>query len=443
MIPKQRLRLFLLAWLLLFLGGCANAQVRSLTILHVNDLHAHLLPDANQRGGFAQLAAVLRQQTAGCASCLILNGGDLVQGTPVSTIFQGLPIFELANLLQFDASVIGNHEFDYGWEKIPEFMEASEFPDLAANIVDDQGRLLAERPYLILPVNGIRVAVVGALTANLPHLITSDSQGPWRVLPVVETVRRYAQEIIGQSDLIVVLGHLEEDEEEALLREVPEIAVVISGHRHAGLEDARKVDGRVMVRVKAYGEEVGRLDLEVDVPKKAVVSSSWRTIPIFPGAIPPAEDVGRAVAVWEDKVSAIVDVPIATAKRALYERAELQPLLERAMAEEVGTDLAFVNIGGIRDFLPEGTILARHIWNIMPFDNKVVIGRFRGNQLPPAITSRYAVEPDREYSLATFDFVATNQRAELGVSGLQFPTLTDHLARDLFIEWFKKQKVIE
>ena len=437
------LRMILLGWLLLAHTNCASAQLRSLTILHTNDLHAHLLPDANQRGGFAQIAAILRRETAGCTSCLVLNAGDLVQGTPVSTLYQGLPIFELANLLRFDASVIGNHEFDYGWDKIPEFMAAAQFPNLAANIVDERGRLLADRDYLILPVNGIRVAIIGALTADLPNLTTPDLQGPWRALPVVETVRQTVRKVQPDSDLILVLGHLTGEEEDALLREVPEVAAVISGHTHAGLAAPKQRDGRLVVRVKAYGEEIGRLDLEVDVQKKAVAKSSWKTIPVIPGADAPAEDVARAVAIWEDKVSKLVDVPIATAQRAYYTREELQPLLERALVEEMGTDLAFVNIGGIRDFLPAGTVLARHVWNIMPFDNKVVIGTFRGRQLPPAITTRYPVQPTREYTLATFDFVATNQGAELGVTGLQFPENTNRLARDVFLDWFKKQKLIE
>jgi hypothetical protein len=79
----------------------------------------------------------------------------------------------------------------------------------------------------------------------------------------------------------------------------------------------------------------------------------------------------------------------------------------------------------------------------MPFDNMVVIGTFRGRDLPAAVTSRYAVEPEREYTLATFDFVAANQRAELGVTGLRFPMETGRLAREVFIDWFRKQKVIE
>ena len=144
----------------------AEAQVRPLTILHTNDLHAHLLPDSKQQGGFAQIAAILRRETEGCQACLILNGGDLVQGTPVSTIHRGVPIYELANLLRFDASVLGNHEFDYGWQKIGEFIRAAQFPLVAANVADEQGRLLTPQPYVILTAGGtggIRVAVIGAL----------------------------------------------------------------------------------------------------------------------------------------------------------------------------------------------------------------------------------------------------------------------------------------
>lgn len=422
----------------------AEAQVRPLTILHTNDLHAHLLPDSKQQGGFAQIAAILRRETDGCQACLVLNGGDLVQGTPVSTIYQGVPIYDLANLLGFDASVLGNHEFDYGWQKIGEFIRTARFPVVAANVADEQGRLLAPQPYVILTAGGtggIRVAVIGALTADLPNLTTPDRYGPWRALPVAETVARYAREVREKSDLIVVLGHLTPEEEEAILREVPEVAAVISGHPHDGLEVPREVDGRVAVRMKANGVEVGRLDLEVDMAHKTVAHSSWKRIPVNAES-GRAEDVARAVEQWESKVRRIVDVRIGTAKRE-FTREQLKPVIEQAMAEELGTDLAFWNLGGVRDILPKGTILARHIWNIMPFDNRLLIGRFKGSQLPSSITSGRAIDPDREYTLAVSDFVATNQQAEMGASGLQFLQQTNRVDRDVLMDWIRKKKVLE
>ena len=435
----------LLSFLLLASLACAKAQVRPLTILHTNDLHAHLLPDAKQQGGFAQLAAVLRRETEGCQACLVLNGGDLVQGTPVSTIYQGVPIYELANRLRFDASVLGNHEFDYGWQKIGEFIRTARFPVVAANVADEQGRLLAPQPYVILTAGGtggIRVAVIGALTADLPNLTTPDRTGPWRALPVAETVARYAREVRDKSDLIVVLGHLTPEEEEAILREVPEVAAVISGHPHDGLEVPREVDGRMAVRMKAYGVEVGRLDLEVDMARKTVAHSSWKRIPVNAESASPSEDMALAVEQWESKVRQIVDVPIGTAQRD-FTRAELKPVIEQAMAEELGTDLAFWNLGGVRDTLPAGTILARQVWNIMPFDNRLLIGRFKGSQLPSSVTLGRSIDPDREYTLAVSDFVATNQQAEMGVSGLQFPEQTNRVDRDVVMDWIRKKKVLE
>ena len=112
---------FLLLSLILCLAPVA-AQVKPLTILHSNDLHAHLMPDDRDNGGFARLATEVRRQKAQCAACLYLNAGDLVQGTPVSTLFHGSPIYEIANLLGLDASTLGNHEFDYGWRRTQEFI---------------------------------------------------------------------------------------------------------------------------------------------------------------------------------------------------------------------------------------------------------------------------------------------------------------------------------
>src|ERR1700730_7110333 len=100
-----------------------RAEIRSLTILHTNDLHARLLPLENGHGGFAYLAAVIRRERANCSDCIVLNAGDLLQGTPVSTIFHGRPVYQIGNLLGSDAATLGNHEFDYGWQQARTFMD--------------------------------------------------------------------------------------------------------------------------------------------------------------------------------------------------------------------------------------------------------------------------------------------------------------------------------
>jgi len=427
----------LVAALVICCGGCAQGESRSLTILHVNDLHARFLPDEEGRGGFAELATAIRREREKSPGALVLNAGDLVQGTPVSSIYEGVPCYEVASAMGFDAATLGNHEFDYTWRKIPEFFRAASFPIVCANVVRERGELLAPRPYVILRANGVRVGVIGALMEHLELLTKARQRGPWRVLPVVETVRRYVWALREKTDLIVVLGHLFAEEEDQLLREVPEVSLVVSGHNHGGLRRPKNVDGRLCVRVLAYGAELGRLDLKVDVPGKRIASYEWRRIPIDRNRYPPDAAVAALVRNWEARVSALVDVPIGVAERRLG-RSEVKKLIEEAMAEAVAADIAYTNFTGIRDLLPPGRILVRQVWKILPFGNRIVYGKVKGSQIPAEATGGRRVEPGRDYILATNDFVAEQWRRSGG------PALekTGPLVREAFIDFIKEKKVL-
>jgi 5'-nucleotidase/UDP-sugar diphosphatase len=429
----------------LFTALCTalSADIRTLTILHVNDLHARMLPLENKHGGFAYLAAMVRRERAGCKDCIFLNAGDVAQGSPVSTIFHGLPVFEVANLLGLDAGTLGNHDFDYGWMQARKFLEVSKYPIVSSNVVGADGQLLDPKAYVILNVNGLRVAVIGAMTDSLKTLTIPASMGEWHTLPVVETARRYARELKDKSDLIVLLGHITTAEEQEFLSKATEIPVLVTGHVHSGLEKPATQDGRVLVRVKGYAEELGRLDLKVDTVKKAAVSWEWKHMIVDSTRIAPAEDVAAEVKRWEDEVTRKVDAPLAISKRAIDKR-EVKLLIEQALREETGADFAFMNQGGVRDSIPQGQLLERHIWNIMPFDNRVLAGTFKGRDLPAVVVGDRKVDPDKNYTLVVSDFTAGNQQSNenLRSSGLQFPNDVGML-RDLLLDWFRKKKVIE
>jgi 5'-nucleotidase/UDP-sugar diphosphatase len=428
----------------LLLLACASlaGEVRTLTILHLNDLHAHISPE-NGRGGFAYLAAVIKRERANCADCILLNAGDLVQGSPVSTIFRGKPIYQLANLLGFDAACLGNHEFDYGWAQAASFAQIARYPLVTANVVDAAGKLMTPQAYVILQVNGLRVAVIGGMTDTLNTLSTPKSLGEWHTLPLVETVRKYAAKLSSQSDLVVLLAHITGEEESAILNSVPEIPVSVTGHIHSGISEAMSHDGRVLVRVRSYGEEVGRLELQVDTEKKAPVSWTWKRIPVDSARIAPDQEMASQVKLWEDKVAAQVDRPLAISTRA-FNKDEVKRLIEQALREETHSDFAWMNRGGIRDTLPQGQLLDRQIWNIMPFDNDVLIGTFKGRDLPKVVAGDREIEPDRDYTLAVSDYTAANQGTpeNLRTTGLQFPKNAG-LMRDILLDWFRKKKVIE
>ena len=209
------------------------------------------------------------------------------------------------------------------------------------------------------------------------------------------------------------------------------------------MTEALTFEGRVAVRVKSYGEELGRLELKVDTIKKAPVSWTWKRIPIDSRAIQPDPEMARQVKKWEDAVAAKVDRPLAVSKRALNKE-QVKALIERALREETHSDFAWMNLGSIRDTLPQGQLLDRHIWNIMPFDNEVVVGTFLGKDLLAKLTKGQTIDPEREYTLAVSDYTAANQGTDenLGTSGLRFPRDAGPL-RDMLIDWFRKQKVVE
>jgi 2',3'-cyclic-nucleotide 2'-phosphodiesterase (5'-nucleotidase family) len=435
-------------WLRILLAGLLTgvcltaADLATLTILHINDLHAQLTPMQNDAGGMARLAGLIRRERAGCKDCLLIEAGDVVQGSPVSTIFKGLPVYEILNLLRFDVGTFGNHEFDYGWQQAKKFVDTGTQATVLANLVDAKGGSFLPLPYVVLPVNGLRVAVIGLITADMKDLSTPALMGPWQVTPVYQAAQRYASEARKKADVVVLLGHLNTIEEAAVLHNIPDIAIVVTGHAHNGMQAPLSEGNRVLVRVKSNGQELGRLETVVDKETKSLASWNWKRIPVDAKA-PVAEDVAVQVKRWESEVTSVVDQPIGRAMREIP-ATEVRRLIEKAMREATGADFAFMNPGGVRDKLPMGQLLARHVWNIMPFDNLVVTARVKGSALPPVVTQGAATDPDKEYTLAVSDFTAANMSApgQLGVSGLEFGK-DGPLLRDVIIDWVRRQKVLE
>jgi 2',3'-cyclic-nucleotide 2'-phosphodiesterase (5'-nucleotidase family) len=359
-------------------------------------------------------------------------------------MFKGIPIYEIANRIAPDAFTLGNHDFDYGWQQMAEFRRTAKFPILSANAFGPDGKPLAGATHTILRVNGLRVGIIGVLMSDLlTNYLTPQTAGPIRVEPVVESVRRIAREIAPVTDVLVVLGHISPLDGAAVLREVPEVHVVVEGHSHRGLAEMDQVDGRVRVEGRGYGIEVGRLDLEVDTESRKIRSAKWTKLAVDTAAVQPAPDVDELVRKWEQRVSAVVDRPVAEARRD-FDPPDVLKLIEQAMREELGADFAVMNRRGVRDRLPKGTVRERAIWNIMPFDNVMMTARVKGSDVPPQLSRGATLDPQKEYVLALHDFSVGNeaQRRELGVERISF-TPTDRVLRDLLIDWVRKKKVLE
>jgi len=146
---------------------------------------------------------------------------------------------------------------------------------------------------------------------------------------------------------------------------------------------------------------------------------------------------------WEDEVKERVDRPLAVSKRQFSKR-EVKALIEQAMRSQTGADFAFMNEGGVRDTVPAGQFAgAGTFWDIMPFDNRVLIGKFKGRDpsggrpgKPPG-----GARPRIHLGGERFHRRQSGTAENLRTSGLQFPDDVG-LLRDVLIDWFRKKKVM-
>ncbi len=134
---KIRITAIILFILLLIPHG-AGGQTVTIKILHINDLHGHILPEKIGNflaGGAACLAGLINEQrAANPEGTVLLSAGDMFQGTPISNVFRGKPVIEIMNYLKFDAMTLGNHEFDWGIDALQDIIKLCSCPVLGANI---------------------------------------------------------------------------------------------------------------------------------------------------------------------------------------------------------------------------------------------------------------------------------------------------------------------
>ena len=167
----------------LALAASGDSRPRTLLILHTNDIHGHV-------ENAARFAAHFRQRKATRNDVLILDAGDAITGTPLSSMFEGLPIFEITSAMGYDAAALGNHEFDHGWRRIAAFREAANYPLLAANVRGPDGDLIADAAWTMRRVNGIDVGLIGVLTERTAHMTIREGNEGVTFEPAKEALRR-------------------------------------------------------------------------------------------------------------------------------------------------------------------------------------------------------------------------------------------------------------
>lgn len=238
--------------------------------------------------GLAKYASIVKQTRKNSENVLVIDNGDLIQGTPLMTHYikkyqhQENPMIEIMNKLQIDAAVIGNHEFNYGKEVLENAVKQSQFPWISANIIDqDTQETKFGPPYIMKKLrNGVKVAIVGITTHYIPNWEDPNHIKGIEFSDAFTTLERWVKHIIAteKPDILIASYHggferdLTTGRETELLtgenqafqmcKEIAGIDILLTGHQHRILND--KIHDVLIMQPGNNGKAYGKINIQLE-----------------------------------------------------------------------------------------------------------------------------------------------------------------------------------
>jgi 5'-nucleotidase len=263
------------------LSSFTTIETKKITILHTNDVHSHIdpfpvdHPRNPNMGGAARRAAIIENIRKEEEHVLLLDAGDIFQGTPYFNYYGGELEFKLMSMMQYDLATIGNHDFDNGIEGLYAQLPHAQFEFVSANY-DFKNTVLNShvKPYKIFNKGGIKIGVFG-LGIELEGLVDKKAYKETVYLNPIEVAQDMARILKHNKkcDLVICLSHLgfsyknepNKVSDLDLAKKTKNIDLIIGGHTHTFLDKPvieKNIEGKeVMInQVGCYGINLGRVD---------------------------------------------------------------------------------------------------------------------------------------------------------------------------------------
>ncbi|NCC90183.1 MAG: bifunctional metallophosphatase/5'-nucleotidase [Spirochaetia bacterium] len=419
-----------------------GAKEFDLFIVHTNDVHARIVP-ADGGMGYSKLSTMLNVGRGLTDNILVLDAGDVTHGTNLANMFEGETVGVLLDMLGYDAVAPGNHDFNYGVDRLIEAAEfAEEYTDLkvlSANVLDKNGYLLFQ-PYQVYNFNGFKIAVVGLTTPD-----TATKTHPKNVEGVTfanEEIFEIGQMAIDMAkqyvDYIIVLGHIGMDPDGAsgltsdvIAQRIKGIDLFVDGHSHTTLKQGMKVGDTLIVQTGDYLKNVGLVQLHVKngevtatypmlIPAADVLNAKDSALAKQYGIadVPNNPQVDEYVGFMSAQLSEKLNTVVATIPENLDgERANvrtkptnLSRLITMAMTAESGADFTITNGGGIRASIKAGDVTMGDVINVLPFTNIITVVEVKGSDVYAALEHGYSKLPEQNGAFSQTDLQVVYNR---------------------------------
>lgn len=390
-------------WFCRLVGACAALVVFSsaypesteltLTVLCTTDIHG-AFESANHPaesdfgrepgGGWLRCATVIRELREREPASLLLDAGDMFQGSPAAFLTRGEAAAKAVAFLKYDAVALGNHDLDWGVEQAARLYAIAQAPLLAGNVVHGSGATnLVCSPYLIREVNGIRVAIVGLTSPWIPMWIPANQLAGLGFDTSVQALRRIMPEVRAHNpDVIILLAHQgfrvygddPANELNAVASAFPDLDLIIGAHTHQVVPSER-IRGVRYTQAGSHGEYIGRALIGIDVESRRVTRLETGLLRVGPEIMPDSAMSASMADIFE-KTKNFLAAPVGSGafgnEFGATNKVGAPMLVGAAIARAVGADIAMH--GALSDAaLPAGPLTRSHLWRIIPFENTIVL----------------------------------------------------------------------
>ena len=368
----------ILLWLALLLAHFSYSQNREVHILAANDMHATI-------EAFPQLAGIADSLRTLYPSLLILSAGDNRTGNPKNDMFRisSFPMVTLMNQVGFDATALGNHEFDVN--SLPPLMTYSAFSYICANIFPSEEAGLHIVPTKVFDVDGIKVGIIGAIQVNAqgrPDTHPDNVKGI-RFAQPKNIVGQY-EEFSHQCDATILLSHIGYDADVEMAETYPWLDLIIGGHSHTQLsEDEPLHNGVLITQNKNKLQKVTHITLTIKDGKVIDKKAEYIDVKSF-------SQKNRMVEVMVEYFSnnPMFKRVVGYAETPFKTKDELNYLMCDAFLQEGKADISIVNNGGVRlDSLAVGDITMQDVLSMDPFYNEAIEMHLTGEEIIKILTT--------------------------------------------------------
>ncbi len=401
--------------LALLLGASISLQDSTvLRVLAINDFHGALearpWPWSGGRlvGGAAVLKPWLDSLARACRCTAVrLDAGDEMQGTLLSNFFYGRPAIAALNAFGIDAAAIGNHEFDWSVDTLRARMAGARYRFLAANITDSAGTARSDwaEPWTVIERGRLKIAVIGLALRATPMNTAPRNVRGLAFGDGAAAVRRVLPGARSAADFVIVVAHegafCDSAAAAACRGEIVDVArrldsgsvdLIVSGHTHSLVNTV--VNGIPIVQARSSGAGIAVVDF-VRVRATERVARARIETP-YADQVRPDPALADTVREYERSIETVTSRPVTRLKTDLRRSGEeygLGRLIADAQRNVARADVAIVNNGGLRADLAAGLVTYGALYQVQPFQNRLMRLAIPGKALKQAL--EHAVAGDR------------------------------------------------